>query len=411
MNWTTPADIGSQVLRLWDRGILARAAFSAEPIPALPIRLKLSVPSSQELSDQFEQVRAWIAQLQSISALRIEWRETQHRVLGLQRIPQAIWLDDFSASVLLINKQKDAAHLQQVINQTSAALPVLMPWILANPAGAIALALKWPKLLAVVQWRAANPMPKIYLRQVDIPGVHSKFIENHRGALTALFELALGASDRPGPVESGETFATRFGFLERPTRIRFRALDGRFSLIKGTVRVDFKLDAENFALLDWGQYVTSIKHVFITENEINFLTFPDVANALVVFGAGYGWEALAKARWLHTCSLHYWGDLDTHGFAILHQLRHYFPQVNSLLMDHATLVQHKSVWGFEANQSKGNLSRLNAEETGLYNLLRDNRLGQGVRLEQEHIGFDWVKAAVRAAIDLEANLAGAQSEK
>jgi hypothetical protein len=38
-------------------------------------------------------------------------------------------------------------------------------------------------------------------------------------------------------------------------------------------------------------------------------------------------------------------------------------------------------------------------------------LGQGVRLAQEHIGFGWVKSAVQATIDLEANLAGAQNEK
>jgi hypothetical protein len=30
----------------------------------------------------------------------------------------------------------------------------------------------------------------------------------------------------------------------------------------------------------------------------------------------------------------------------------------------------------------------------LYNELRDNRLGQRVRLEQERIGFGWVEAAL-----------------
>jgi hypothetical protein len=67
------------------------------------------------------------------------------------------------------------------------------------------------------------------------------------------------------------------------------------------------------------------QRVFITENETNFLAFPEVADAIVVFGAGYGWEALARASWLHRCQLHYWGDIDTHGFAILDQLRGYFP--------------------------------------------------------------------------------------
>ncbi|NOR71388.1 MAG: hypothetical protein GQ532_17115, partial [Methylomarinum sp.] len=42
----------------------------------------------------------------------------------------------------------------------------------------------------------------------------------------------------------------------------------------------------------------------------------------------------------------YWGDLDTHGFAILSRLRHYYPQVKSILMDEKTLEQfaHLSVY-------------------------------------------------------------------
>lgn len=38
-------------------------------------------------------------------------------------------------------------------------------------------------------------------------------------------------------------------------------------------------------------------------------------------GAGYGWQALAQAKWLNQCEIYYWGNLDTHGFAILDRLR------------------------------------------------------------------------------------------
>ncbi len=396
MNWSTPADLRAQVLRLWDRGVLARAAFAPSPVPAFPLRLKLLGPSSQEISAQFENVRTWIAELQSMTTLRIEWREFQHRVLGGQRLPHAIWLDDFAAAVQLLKKREPAEQLRLVISDTEASLPVLLPWVWNHPAQAIALAADWSKLLAIVRWRALQANPNIYLRQVDIPGVHSKFIENHRAVLSALFELALGV-DTPPSATAARTFATRFGFLERPTRIRFRMLDSRLAIIPDTTDLDLKIDAENFAKLDFSRFSAPLRHVFITENEINFLTFPKVANAIVIFGAGYGWEALAKAQWLHTKHLHYWGDLDTHGFAILHQLREHFPHAQSLLMDQQTLMQHQTVWGLEIDQHKGDLSRLSNEESALYNLLRDNRLRSGVRLEQEHIGFGWVQAAVRAA--------------
>jgi hypothetical protein len=77
------------------------------------------------------------------------------------------------------------------------------------------------------------------------------------------------------------------------------------------------------------------------------LAFPHLAGSMVVFGAGYGFEVLAGAHWLQERSVYYWGDIDTHGFAILDQLRAQLPQVQSLLMDRATLLAHHSQWGEE----------------------------------------------------------------
>jgi hypothetical protein len=395
MNWSTPGDLRAQVMRLWDRGVLTRAQFAPEPGLTFPIRLRLVTPTIRELSAHFELVRAWISALQAITTLRIEWREAQHRVLGTQRVPDFIWLDDFASAIQLINKREQGEQLREIIAQTEAALPSLLPWLWLHSPRAIALAAHWPKLLAVVQWRLAHPVPGIYLRQVDIPGVHSKFIESHRAVLGVFLEQVLGNTESAIAPEASQSFATRFGFLERPTRIRFRALDARFALIANTDQADLKLDADNFAKLDFSRYPVPLKHVFITENEINFLAFPNVENALVIFGAGYGWDALAKARWLHRCHLHYWGDLDTHGFAILHQLRLHFPRTQSLLMDQATLMQHESIWGEEPKQFKGDLTRLSAPENAVYNLLRDNVLRPNLRLEQEHIGFRWVQQALR----------------
>jgi len=90
-----------------------------------------------------------------------------------------------------------------------------------------------------------------------------------------------------------------------------------------------------------------VQRVFITENETNFLAFPPACNAIVIFGAGYGWDALSRSRWLNNCSIHYWGDIDTHGFGILDQLRGHFDHVVSFLMDRATLDAHAVFWGSE----------------------------------------------------------------
>lgn len=215
--------------------------------------------------------------------------------------------------------------------------------------------------------------------------MHSKFIEAHRGVLAELLDLALPA-DAVDVAKNGiSQFAGRYGFLDKPTRIRFRVLDPDIQAVTGIPCPDITLDADSFSRL-----ALAVRRVFITENETNFLAFPLAPDAIVIFGAGYGWEALAKARWLEGCAIHYWGDIDTHGFAILDQLRGHFKHVNSFLMDKATLDAHTSVWGVEDKPLRVDLHRLTPEESALYDDLRDNRIREGLRLEQEHIGFHWL---------------------
>ncbi|WP_295586298.1 DUF3322 domain-containing protein [uncultured Lamprocystis sp.] len=392
MNWTTASDLKAQLRRLWERGELLRPLVTGEP--RFPLRLTLKGPGSTELAEQFESVRAWIAELVAVAQWRVLWREVNHRVLGSQRLPQSIWVDTRDDALGLIGKRREAERFAELLVLTRARQPALLEWVGKRPLQAIELAPQWPRLLAVVDWLAAHPRPGIYLRQVDIPGVHSKFIEAHRGILAELFDLALPAgaiaADRSGVGQ----FAARYGFLDKPSRIRFRVLDARLSLLPGPDLPDVTLDAASFVRLE-----VPVRRLFITENETNFLAFPPAADALVVFGAGYGWDVLAKAEWPTRCAIHYWGDIDTHGFAILDQLRGRFPRVVSFLMDRPTLMAHEALWGEEADQVMHNLPRLTAAEAVLFNELRDNRIRQNLRLEQERVGFDWLTAALMRCLE------------
>jgi len=81
--------------------------------------------------------------------------------------------------------------------------------------------------------------------------------------------------------------------------------------------------------------------------------------------------------------------LDTHGFAMLSQLRSYYPRTESFLMDRETLLAFRKLWGTEPTDKRciAELPNLNDEERQLYEELRDNVVGENVRLEQERIGF------------------------
>ncbi|CAN7622996.1 DUF2220 family protein [Pseudoduganella sp. LjRoot289] len=386
MSWTRPADLRAQVQKLWDRGELLQ-----EGELAFPRRLVLKGPSSDELAQRFDSVRSWIAELQAMPHCRIELRQFTHRVLGANAVPQTAWIDSLDMALAWIGKRREAERFRALCGLTLQRQPALRAWLARRPLRALDLAGAWPQLLDVVEWVCAHPRCALYLRQIDIPGVHSKFIETHRDTLGELLDLVLPAGAIDAAATGIARFNARYGFRDKPARIRFRVLDDGLDILPGTRQADITLDAASFAAL-----APPARQVFITENEINFLAFPPVANSLVVFGAGYGWDALAQARWLERCALRYWGDIDTHGFAILDQLRSRFPRTASLLMDRATLMAHQTAWGLEPAPVRHDLPRLDADERLLYDELRDNRIQPGLRLEQERIGYAWLEQALRA---------------
>jgi len=392
MTWTTPKNLKAQLARLWERGELLRDLVNGAA--RFPLRLTLKSPGSADITERFEAVRAWAAELAATSPLRLEWQEVRHRVQGAQRLPSSAWVDSMEDALTWLGRRRETDRFRDLVGLTRQTCPVLLPWLERRPLQAMDLADEWPRLLAVLGWLLDHPRPGLYLRQVDVPGVHTKFIEAHRSVLAEWLDLALpaGAVD---PTKAGiGQFASRYGFLDKPIRVRFRVLDPELRLISGPDCPDITLDADSFSRLR-----VNVKRVFITENETNFLAFPRASDSIVIFGAGYGWEALARSRWLDQCAMHYWGDIDTHGFAILNQLRGHFTHVDSFLMDRATLFAHETVWGVEDKPLLVNLPRLTADERALYDDLRDARIRKGLRLEQEYIGFRWLSDRLRGLME------------
>ena len=385
MSWTRAGDLRIQVEKLWQRGDMLDSLVTGEAL--FPRRLILKCPTAAEMSDRFDEVRAWVAEIRAVPNCRVEMREFKHRILGANAIPAELWIDSFDDAVALTGKRRDVARFAALLTVTRKSQPQLLDWLAKRPMRVLSLADEWGRLLEIVAWMQAHPRPDIYLRQVDIPGVHSKFIEAYRGLLIELLDSVLP----PERVDLSATgisgFATRYGFRDKPLRIRFRLLDPK--LIPSALGQDITLDAASFARLD-----PAVSRVFITENEINFLAFPQLKESLVIFGAGYGFEMLSKASWLARCRISYWGDIDTHGFAILNQLRGQFAHVESFLMDRTTLHKFEPYWGEEEKQTVRDLPRLNVEEMALYNDLRDNRIRKNLRLEQERIGFGWLESAL-----------------
>lgn len=389
--WTTINDLRRQVQTLWDRGILLSSMLNGAPV--FPKRLVLKTPTSRELSDCYGDVRQWIAGL-AHPAFRIETKTIRHRLLGANQVPTSAWVDNFDNAVAIIGRRKEARLFTNLLSITRQRRPELLPWINAQPLKALALTADWPRLIDVIDWVKAHPKPGVYLRQADIAGVDTKFIERYRGVLMALLDLCLDCDNIREDARGANQFEARYGFRQKPVRIRFRILDPDIQLI-GRASQDIMIGQDVLRTLDTdARFKGRVRKVFITENEINFLSFPEVKNGLVLFGAGYGFEALRDVPWLSALNVYYWGDIDTHGFAILDQLRSILPHAQSLLMDEATLIAHKAFWEQETKPEHRKLEKLTTAEQALYKDLCSNRFAPTLRLEQERIGFNWVCRAL-----------------
>ena len=385
-HWTNSTNLRSQVQKLWEHGDILASLVTGKQL--FPRRLTLKTPTSSEIANNFDKVRTWIAEIKELPHCRVEMKEFKHRVFGANLVPQEVWIDTIEDAIALTAKQQETVHFDIVADMTRKQHPELLDWLAKNPLCALELFNEWSLLMQVVSWIKDHPRPGLYLRQVDISGIHSKFLEAHRGTLSELLDIVLPHETIDSTVSGVTHFAKRYGFLDKPARIRFRILDSGLALFSGPAE-DITLDVESFACLE-----IKVSRVFITENEINFLAFPKLKNSLVIFGAGYGFEMLAKAEWLARCYIHYWGDIDTHGFAILDQLRSRLRNVKSFLMDRETLLAFESQWGEEDKQVVRNLTTLNTDEAALYDDLRDNRIRKNLRLEQERISFGYVEYAL-----------------
>ncbi len=396
--WGSHEHVTARLQRLWIGGRLL--ADRLETSSALfPLRIPLKHPTASELNTQFDAARDWIAALRESSArhgYELEWKTIRHRQLGENRLPVAALIETPEIALAMLRKQAEAKRFDAIAGSIRERFPELLDWLSRKPLKALEHADDWPRLLAILDWLRAHPQPGCYLRQIDLPGVHTKFIETRRGLLGELLDRVLPEDAIDHDATGARQFERRYGFRAKPALIRFRLLDPGQHI--GGLK-DLSIPLADFQKLD-----PPVRRIFITENEINGLAFPALPDSLVIFGLGYGVDALQAVPWLADREIHYWGDLDTHGFAILDRLRGYYPRVRSLLMDEATLLHHRSLWGREPTPIRRKLPRLSDAEQRIYGLLRDNHLGEQIRLEQERIAYSWLEAALSTLPRVEDNL-------
>ncbi len=387
MSWTTPSDLRKQVLRVWERGKILSAGVTGETL--FPLKLSMRRPEAQAIGHSFEAVRRWIRELEENSracrgfGYEIEWADINHRQLGRNRMPSRVAVPTESDALRLIGMEREGRRFRALAQLTAGRFPALAQWLSRRPFVLLEHAQDWPRILDVLAWFRDHPRSNLYLRQVDIPGVDTKFVEGRKALFSELLDVVLERNDCAPAGAAAQTFEQKYGLRTKPQVIRFRVLDRRIAIAGLS---DLAIPANDFAALN-----IAARHVFITENEVNGLAFPDFAEAIVVFGLDHGVDLLQSASWMAGAHIYYWGDIDTHGFAMLDRLRGVFPNTRSLLMNRETLMAHRSLWVHEQAPYRAALSHLDPDEQTLLDDLVHDRLGEKVRLEQERISYAFLE--------------------
>lgn len=370
--WTTPAGIKAAVRRRWDDGSLLRALAAGDPFPV--IDLPVRGPRPTEVGDDLDAVRQWIADLErGARGYDVIYTEIGGRHVGRNRIPSRAIVSSYDMAWRLLGVGPDVDRFQRVAAIVDDE-PVLRAWVAQNPLKALAVADDWTPVVAAYRWLERHRGSGRSVREISAPGVDTKFVERHRPLLAAL----LGVSAAAAP------FASGLGLRTKPDLLRIR-FDSGFLGLPGNV------SEATFRAQELARAHAVLQAAVIVENEVTFLSVPVPHEGVVIWGKGFEVDRAGRLPWLEGVAVHYWGDLDTHGFAILNQLRAWLPRTRSFLMDRETLLAHQDRWGTEPRPTAASLPQLTEAEAALYADLVSDRYAASLRLEQERIDWAWAE--------------------
>lgn len=311
-----------------------------------------------------------------------EIEEKTIRYMGRQSIPGRVVLRKAGMALRILGLEDKADWFRKAYGRVLEELPQLREWFFARQRLIYAQQF-YPGLLAIGRYLLAHPGER-YLREYDIPGIDTKFLEHHG----RLFRELYNALYPEIPAENAAELHKQLAIRPLPAaNICVRILDGAVSCCG--LR-EFFLSPQMLAGLQ-----LPLRRVFIVENKMNVYTFPAVKDSLLLGGAGYDiLEAAREASWLQDCQeIWYWGDLDSHGFDILSQLRDRIPRLRSLLMDRAAIQAASAMAVTDTGDCAAIPKNLSVEEKSAWQLLRQRKW----RIEQERLDKGLVVRALAAA--------------
>jgi hypothetical protein len=376
-----PGDIKKEALR-WYFDFLVS---SMEEIPFFPKEVRFGKIKPSETLQNFSKINKDIEKLQDQSknkigyGYQIEFVKRKDHKIGEQLFPGRIYFETQADYLKFIDMENEFENFFRISHKIIAEIPKLKTWIIKYPQKVVENLTKWDDLLKVCKFFIQNPKPHIYMREIPLD-ISTKFIEENQATIRILLDILIEEYCNKNENE----FEKRFNLKYNERLIRIRILDNQLSQKFFLGIDDLSVPHSQLVSLNF-----PCKNVFILENHtnfsniFNFLTLPYLEESIAIFGKGFQIGLLKDVEWLSDKKIIYWGDIDVHGFQILSQIRGYFPNTCSCMMDLETFNEFRNLAVTGAETTLTSLAFLKPEEHQLFvNLLE---MKENNRLEQEKI--------------------------
>lgn len=340
---------------------------------ALPLDFKMDKSYLKLSAEEFRNAVSSLIQSSSLkrpNSYSIELKKVNTRQFGTQSVPSRIYFKSLNDYINTLGKELEFGHLQRNVSLIKTNFPNLKLWVEANPRKIIVNQDKWPDIIHVLKFLDESyERDRFYVRELPVK-VHTKFIEENKAIIDELFAIVVPQKY----YERGSNFYERLGLKEPAQLVRIRYLDSKLFW-------DDKITDLTFTLDEFKNLAPNVSKVFILENLLNFISFPEVKDAIVIWGKGFEVEKLKYIEWLNGKEIYYWGDLDTYGLAILSQLREFYPAAISLFMNLEDIYNYHQHGVEFIDKKERHLPGLRPAELSAYKYLSKGN----IRIEQEKI--------------------------
>lgn len=400
----SPAEVRDALARRMDGAL---ATWLADP-SAAAYSLPLHPPTAATALRDPAAVSAWIESWRTApEVLRegVHWQERRWAQLGSQHLPVRWegWGADLLARaagertartwrVLSARVEEATSALSEASDEGAGAgtdedrVPALQAEVASAVAGQRS---RWLEMsphdahltIRAATWFLSHPRSGVRIRQVPLPGMHTKWLSQHRAVVSRL--VAAGRADGSGDL----------GLAPEPVFHDLLVLDPALRAGLSPAQPGFPR-ASRIGLADLPEQALRPRVVIICENSETVQVLPDLAGTIALSGSGYSVPELLAVPWIASAPILYWGDMDADGFRILDRARHHHPRVRSVLMDRATLETHRDLVVPAGPRSPVALEQLTRAEQALHEELT----ATGDRLEQERIELGYAVEVLRRAV-------------